>query len=302
MEEPHLLVSLSPKNSAVDAAPLPRGDSVQTLEGGEMVTSVTRAVRTVWQRYLDVGLGAVLVLAGALKGQQLLTDPSVGRATGFPREVLIGAAVFELAFGCWLLAGLYRRLSRWIALAWFTCLAAVALAQALGGAPSCACLGELHTHPWLMFSFDVVAVAALWMWSPNGHISQWRLPTTLCLSLIPAAALLGLAAPPRNQPIFAEIDLGDIMQGGQKQQSFQVRNDSGALVEVNAIETSCPCASIRLDRTAVPAGELLSGNVTLDLRRKPEFVGDLAIEAKGLTRRGHMAFALVIRAQVHPTS
>ena len=137
--------------------------------GGQMVTSVTRAARMVWQRYLDVVLGGVLVLAGALKGQQLLVDPSVGRATGFPREVLIGAAAFELAFGCWLLAGLYRRVTRWLALAWFTSLAAVSLAQALGGAPSCACLGVLHTQPWLMFSFDVAAFAALGMWSPIGH-------------------------------------------------------------------------------------------------------------------------------------
>jgi len=77
-----------------------------------------------WHRYLDVVLGAVLVLAGVLKGQQLLADPSVGRASGLPRELLLGASAFELAFGCWLLAALYRRLTRWLALAWFTSLAA----------------------------------------------------------------------------------------------------------------------------------------------------------------------------------
>jgi hypothetical protein len=149
-------------------------------------------------RYLDVVLGAVLLLAGVLKGQQLLTDPSVGRATGFPRELLIGAAAFELAFGCWLLAGLYRRVTRWLALAWFTSLAAVALAQVFGGVPACPCFGELHAHPWLMFAFDVVGVAALWTWTPNDRSSGRRLPTALCLSLLSAAALFGLAGAPRD--------------------------------------------------------------------------------------------------------
>ncbi|MGH7172658.1 MAG: MauE/DoxX family redox-associated membrane protein, partial [Gemmataceae bacterium] len=254
-------------NSVAEAAPRSRGGSVQTWGG---VTSLARAVRRFFAGYLDVVLGAVLVLAGALKGQQLLTDPSVGRATGFPRELLIGAAAFELAFGCWLLAGLYRRLTRWLALAWFTSLAAVALAQALGGAPACPCFGELHTHPWLIFAFDVLAVAALRMWSPNSHFSQGRLPAALCLSLLTAGAFLGLASAPRDRTLFAEIDLGEIAQGGQKQKAFQFRNDSGAFVEVAVIETSCPCASIRLERTAVAAGQFLAGNVTLDLRLKPE--------------------------------
>lgn len=158
MEQPSSPVSASRIESAAHAASLARGDSVQTRGG---VISCTHAACTLLQYYLDVILGAVLVLAGALKGQQLLTDPSAGRASGFPRELLIGASAFELAFGCWMLAGLYRRLTCWLALGWFTSLSAVALAQAMGGAPSCACLGELYTDPWLMFVFDLSAVAAL---------------------------------------------------------------------------------------------------------------------------------------------
>jgi uncharacterized membrane protein YphA (DoxX/SURF4 family) len=263
---------------------------------------VGRAALTVWHRYLNVLLGAVLVLAGVLKAQQLLTDPSVGRASGIPRELLIGASAFELAFGCWLLAGLYRRLTRWLALGWFTSLAAVVLAQALGGAPSCACFGELHAHPWLMFAFDVAAVAALGMWTPNDHSSRKLLSAALCLSLLPAAGFVALAGASHEQTIFAEIDLGDIAQGGQKQQRFQCRNDSGAFVEVAAIETSCPCASIRLERSGVAAGEHLAGNVTLDLRTRPQFAGNLVIEAKGVSGRERAAFMLVIRARVHTPS
>jgi len=253
-------------------------------------------------RYLDVFLGAVLVLAGALKGQQLLTDPTAGRASGFPRELLIGASAFELALGCWMLAGLYRRLTRWLALAWFTCLAAVALAQGVGGAQSCACLGELHTDPWFMFAFDVASVAALWTWGPTSSSSVRFFPLALFLSLLPAAGVISLAAVPSHVPLFAETNLGDIAQGGQKQHMFQLRNDSGIFMEVAAIETSCPCASIRLERTGIPAGQFLAGNAMLDLRPKPDFEGDLAIEAKGLRPSGKVAFVLVVRARVHSIS
>lgn len=270
--------------------------------GGGAKRSRLRVVWSLGQRYLDVLLGAVLLSAGVLKGQQLLTDPSVGRATGFPREVLLSATAFELAFGCWLLAGLYRRLTRWLAVLWFTSLAAVALAQTVGGAPSCACLGELHANPWFMFAFDLVAVAALGLWTPNNHSFPRHLGMVLCLSLLPAAGLLGFATSFEHEPLFAEVDLGDIVQGGRKQQTFQCRNTSGAFVEWVGVETSCPCASVHLDRTSVAGGDLLTGNVTLDLRRKPDFVGDLTIEAKGLARRGRVAFVLVIRARVHPAS
>jgi len=264
--------------------------------------SVTRNVQTFFQHNLDVILGAVLVLAGALKGQQLLTDPSAGRASGFPRELLIAASAFELAFGCWLLAGLYRRLTRWLTLGWFTSLAAVALAQAIGGAPSCACLGKLNTSPWLMFAFDVAAVATLWMWCPIDPSPVRFFPLALFLSLLPGGGLLSLAAIPSYESLYAEIDLGDIARGGQKQQAFQFRNDSGTFVEVATIEMSCSCASIRLARTGIPAGELLVGWAHFDLRQKPDFAGDLAIEAKGRTRRGQVAFILLMRSHVHPAS
>lgn len=297
MEQPSELLRSPQMESAADGTSLQPPDSVRIYTG---VISIVRAMRTFGQNYLDVCLGAVLILAGALKGQQLLTDPSAGRATGFPRELLIGASAFELAFGCWLLAGLYRHLTRWLALAWFSSLATVALAQARGGAPTCACLGNLHASPWIMFAFDVAAVGALWPWSPNDRSCQRHFPITLCLSLLPAVALFGLVSAPRGQTLFAEIDLGDIVQGGQIQHAFQIRNDSRALVEVAAIKTSCPCANIRLEHANVPASQFLAGNVILDLRQKPDYTGDLAIEAKGVTGRGRIAFVLLILSRVQP--
>ncbi len=301
MEQLPGLVEPFPKESASEDTSPQRANSVRMYAHWRAI-SIICAGRTTWQRYLDVILGAVLVLAGVLKAQQLLVDTSVGRASGFPRWSLFVAAAFELAFGCWLLVGLYRRLTRWLALAWFTSLAAVAVTLAVSGAASCACFGDLHTPPWFILLFDVAAVASLWVWSPNDHSSRQHLSAALCLSLLPAAALFGLAGIPRDQTLFAEIDLGDIVRGGLKQQAFQCHNDSDALVEVAVIETSCPCASIRLERTGVPAGQLLAGNVTLDLRQEPDFVGNLAIDLKGLTRDGQTAFRLVIRARVYPAS
>lgn len=284
---------------ATYGSPLPRGDSVQKRE--EMAIAILRAAQTFLQNYLDLILATVLLLAGALKERQLLTDPFAGRASGFPRELLIGSSAFELAFGSWLLAGLYRPLTRWLALAWFANLAAVTLAQAVGGVPSCACFGALQTSPWLLFAFDVAAVAALLMWSPCGHVSRWRFLAALCLSLSPAA-LFGLDGSPRAQTMFAEIDLGEMPQARQKQHAFQLRNYSGAFVEVAAVETSCPCASIRLERTGIPAGQSLAGAVRLNMGREPDFVGDLAIKATGLTRQGQVAFVLLAWVRVCKSS
>lgn len=138
------------------------------------------------------------------------------------------------------------------------------------------------------------------MWGPIGPSSARFFPFALFLSVLPAAGLLGLAAVLSSEPLFAQIALGDIEQGGQKQQAFQVRNESGVSVEVATIETSCLCASVRLERTRIHAGELLVGDVTLSMRAKLRFLGDLAIEAKGLTRNGKVAFVLLIRAHVCP--
>ncbi len=257
--------------------------------------------RLVWG-HLDAVLGIVLVLAGTLKGRQLLADPSWEGGLGFPRELLLGTAAFELAFGCWLLIGLYRCLTRWLALAWFTGLAAVALAQALGGAPACPCLGELQTYPLVVFAFDVAAVAALGWWAPKDRPSRRLLPAALLLSLLPAVVLLGLDRHYSKPTLFAEIDLGDLTQGEKKQQKFHLVNDSGSLLEVAAVETSCPCAGIGLEQPTVPPAQALAGIVTLDLARRPEFVGDLVLEARGLTRHGRVAFVLLLRARVHPPS
>jgi len=267
-----------------------------------------RAALGVLYQYLDIVLGAVLTLAGVLKARQLLENPLVGRAGGLPRWLLFCVAAFELGFGLWLLAGLYRRATRWLCLLWFTSLAAVALAQALGGVASCACFGDLHTHPLLMFLFDGTAVVLLWNWTPRDHCSsnrassRWRLPLILALALLAAVGLIGLAGAAPNRPVVAEITLGNTAQGGETQQAFRCINDSGEFMEVASIETSCACATISLERPGVPPGQSLAGTVKLDLRQKPEFVGNLVIEARGLTRRGRVAFLIETRATVYPVA
>ncbi len=265
-----------------------------------------RAALGVLHQYLDVVLGVVLGLAGVLKARQLFENPLLGRGDGMPRWLLVCVAAFELAFGLWLLAGLYRRVTRWLCLVWFTSLAAVALAQALGGVASCACFGDLHTQPWLMFLFDGAAVVLLWTKTPDNHClsnansARWRLPLVLTLALLLAAGAIGLAAAPPIKPVLAEIALGSAAQGGETQQAFRCINDSGEFMEVVAIEPNCSCVSVSLEQSGIAPGQFLGGTVKLDLRQKPEFVGDLAIEARGLTRQGRVAFLLEIRATVYP--
>ncbi len=97
MEQPPGLVRTSLTETTAENMPAERENHIRTYTDG---LKLVRSGWTVCQRYRDVILGVVLVLVGALKGHQLLTDPSAGLASGFPRELLIGASAFELAFGC----------------------------------------------------------------------------------------------------------------------------------------------------------------------------------------------------------
>lgn len=111
-------------------------------------------------RVVSVLLGSVLVTAGALKAYQLATEPVA--AVGFfgSRWLVIGLVEFELGLGLWLIAGLYARALRVVALGSFACFAVVALARMLAGERSCACFGSVEVSPYLALAFDAAAVAA----------------------------------------------------------------------------------------------------------------------------------------------
>ena len=60
-------------------------------------------------------LGTLLIVAGALKGWQLLTEPVANNSIWSYRPFLILTVEFELALGIWLLCGLFKKA------AWLVC-------------------------------------------------------------------------------------------------------------------------------------------------------------------------------------
>jgi hypothetical protein len=94
------------------------------------------------------------------------------------------------------------------------------------------------------------------------------------------------------------IELGEVPRGGQKQANFFLTNPGMRAVEVTRIEISCPCLTIDEAPTQIAPGERVSVRAKLDLRDEQNFTGALAIEIKGWTRSGELAFATVAKVSV----
>jgi len=74
---------------------------------------------------------------------------------------------FEIFLGVWLLSGLHR-LGAWLTvLVAFTGFAFVSFYQGWIGRASCGCFGKVAVHPWVTFTIDLAAVAALLLARPD---------------------------------------------------------------------------------------------------------------------------------------
>ena len=107
------------------------------------------------------GLAFVLLVAPLLKAHQAVTEPASTLGLLGSAPVLICLVWFELLLGCWILAGLYGRVTRWIVVAAFGFFAVAALVLALHGSESCGCFGRVRVNPWYTFAFDTAAALAV---------------------------------------------------------------------------------------------------------------------------------------------
>lgn len=117
-------------------------------------------------------LGLLLLLAAALKGHALATEPLVTEGLLGSRPVMIILVEIELAFGLWLLSGLEPRRTWWAAVILFAGFACVSLYKALSGYAECSCFGQLKASPWHAFTLDIVSTLALLRWRPR-ELSQF---------------------------------------------------------------------------------------------------------------------------------
>jgi thiol-disulfide isomerase/thioredoxin len=126
-------------------------------------------------------LGILLLVAGMLKGWQLLTEPVANNDLWSYRPFLILQVEFELALSLWLLSGLLPRAAWLVSLGCFCLFCLVTLYKGLSGAASCGCFGPVHVNPWITLSaIDVPAVIALSLFPP-AFLRRQRL--LLCLRL-----------------------------------------------------------------------------------------------------------------------
>lgn len=150
------------------------------------------------------GLGLLLLAAAAAKGHQLATQPVAELGLLTSRWFLVAVVEFELAFGLWLLMGLYPRWTWRVALLCFVGFAGVSLQKALSGETSCGCFGAVEVDPRLTFLLDVTAAALLLWFQPvqrpgEGHrVSVVRLRAYLAITLLvaPSAGVVMLAYRP----------------------------------------------------------------------------------------------------------
>jgi thiol-disulfide isomerase/thioredoxin len=156
-------------------------------------------------------LGALLIVAGGLKGWQLLTEPVANNSIWTWRPFMVLQVDFELALGIWLVSGLFKKAAWLAAISCFSLFSAVTLYKGLSGAESCGCFGTVDVNPWLtLFVIDIPSVIALVVFRPVLSLKRKaesirvlahefftpipsipRFATTTCLTLL----ILGITTP-----------------------------------------------------------------------------------------------------------
>jgi hypothetical protein len=99
-------------------------------------------------------------------------------------------------------------------------------------------------------------------------------------------------------PSEASLNLGQAAPGGQKSRAFWLTNRSAATVEVVEITTSCDCLKLELPERTLAPGRKVEGYLQLDLRKEPQFIGNLGITVEGKGKKGETAFAMEVHVAV----
>jgi hypothetical protein len=75
-------------------------------------------------------------------------------------------------------------------------------------------------------------------------------------------------------------------------------NRSAATVEVAEITTSCDCLKVELPERTLAPGQQYEGRIELDLRKEPQFLGNLGISVDGRGREGETVFVMEVHVAV----
>lgn len=272
-----------------------------------------RAPPVITYRRVSLGLGLILCAAGALKAFQLFTSSEVLELPFYgPSRVgsLILAAT-EIQFGLWLCLFYFPQQTRWAAIGVFSILLAVSLRAAVDGKASCACFGPIQTMPWVVAFFDLVAVLLLVFTAFAGTgvekprtLSQAPGPVFLLLAcpfLCVPIAFAAAASQTADAHVKAEpetILIGAVVKGTLVELPVKLTNHGQELVHLASWESSCPCLTLELNERVLVPDQSTFARIRLELGHRPEFVGHLAVEIRGMTHEGGPAFLVKIEATV----
>lgn len=113
------------------------------------------------------GLGVLLLAAAVLKVQGGGYDP-VAKTGMFALPAFQFLVIaLEAMLGFWLLSGRQQAGAWTAAFAIFLVFTGVSFYQGMLGRASCGCFGKVTVNPWLTFTIDLVALAALLLAKPN---------------------------------------------------------------------------------------------------------------------------------------
>jgi len=237
-------------------------------------------------------VGVLLMVAATLKAQQLFTDPPASadlQSSLWFRLLLIEV---EAVTGLAMLLGFCLPFFRRAAQLLFAAFAAFSFYQLAFGAKSCGCMGSLEVAPAAMMIVDLVLFVALVVWRPAAQAPRrvamaWPVALICLLALLPPFALLAAApAGPDVEVTPAVLGLGVLKPGDRRECAFQVRNPGNGVLEIDGIESSCPCLAVKTKSFVLGPQSQFVLAAEFDAVRKPDFRGAVLIQITGQTSAG----------------
>jgi hypothetical protein len=95
----------------------------------------------------------------------------------------------------------------------------------------------------------------------------------------------------------SRIDMGEVAPAGRKEATFTLTNAGMRTIELARIETSCDCLSVEVPSRVAPAEQVVC-RAKLDLSEELNFTGEMAIEIRGWTSAGELAFFVTADVRV----
>lgn len=115
-------------------------------------------------------VAAFLIVAAALKANQILTEPILTKGFWESWLFLVIQIPLEFGLGIWLVCGLFRK-AAWLAgTLSFGAFIIITGYKAISGDASCGCFGTVHVNPWItLFTIDVPLFILLLAFRPKGE-------------------------------------------------------------------------------------------------------------------------------------